>query len=537
MGNLASLSDEELLKIAKGAAASNLSSLSDEQLARIASGSFVDEIGPAEAAVIAAGRTADKLKQGLKQMALTPAALFSDSAKKALSEQKADMAEKDRLYEPLRKAQPLATIGGETLPYLFLPIGRSLGSSVGMGALPALTEYGTPQEKLLGAGLGAAGGGVGYGIGKAIGNTISPAMKPESDKAAQLAQVAAKEGIPLDAAQVTGNPVLQNVKAALGTVPWTAGGQARSEAAKQAAYNAALLKRIGSNASAATPDVLADAHAGIVGNLAKASDKVQLVPDEIFVNRLANFEKSFLRRLPTDQKPVIGSYLQDLTNAIGGQIPGDAYATARSSLGQIAADSKNSTVSTAAKELQKTLDDLFDRQAPQAVVDSVHEARKQYGMYLDITKALKNGRITTGDIPPKQMYAAVENSMPGFARSEHPTAELVRAGRQFLPDPIPNSGTPQRALYANLLTAGSMGGLGALGSTLAGSDPKTGFLTGLAGFGLSKGAQKAINSPMLVDYLTNEAISEATKRRLARAGGLLGYGTATALPPYLTQQP
>lgn len=533
MANLSALSDEELLKIAKGAPAGNLSSLPDEQLQRIASGSFVDAIGPGQAVVIAAGRTADKLKQGLKQMALTPAALFLDSARQELAAQKADMAEKDRLYEPLRKAQPLATIGGESLPYLFLPMGRSLGAAVGMGALPALTEYGTPTEKLIGAGAGAAGGGIGYGIGKALGSAISPGMKPESDRAAQLAQVAAKEGIPLDAAQVTGNPVLQNVKAALGAIPWTAGGQARSDAAKQAAYNAALLKRIGSNASAATPDVLADAHAGIVGNLAKVSDNVKLVPDEAFVNKLADFEKSFLRRLPTDQRPVIGSYLQDMTNAIGGHIPGDAYATARSSLGQIAADSKNATVSTAAKELQKTLDDLFDRQAPKAIVESVHEARKQYGMYLNITKALKNGRSTAGDIPPKQMYAAVADSTPGFAKSDSSTAELVRAGRQFLPDPIPNSGTPQRALYANLLTAGSMGTLGALGSTLSGSDPKTGALAGLAGFGLSKGAQKAINSPMVADYLTNQLISEATKRRLAQGGGLLGFSAAN----YLSQQP
>lgn len=533
MTNLSSLSDEELLKIAKGAPTSSLSSLSDAQLQRIASGSFVDEIGPLEAAVIAAGRGADKLKEGVKQLALTPAALFSDSAKQALASQKAEMDEKSRLYEPLRKARPLATIGGETFPYLFLPMGRSLGAAVGMGALPALTEYGTPQEKLMGAGAGAAGGGIGYGIGKVLGNAISPGMKPESDKAAQLAQVAAKEGVRLDAAQVTGNPVLQNVKAALGTIPWTAGGQARADAAKQAAYNAAVLKRIGSNASAATPDVLADAHAGIVGNLAKVSDNVKLVPDEAFVNKLAEFEKSFLRRLPTDQRPVIGSYLQDMTNAIGGHIPGDAYATARSSLGQIAADSKNATVSTAAKELQKTLDDLFDRQAPKAIVESVHEARKQYGMYLNITKALKNGRSTTGDIPPKQMYAAVADSMPGFAKSTEPTAELVRAGRQFLPDPVPNSGTAQRAMYANLLTAGSMGGLGAAGSMMAGESPTTGAMVGLAGFGLSKGAQKAINSPVLADYLTNQLISEAAKRRLAHGGGLLGFGTAN----YLTQQP
>jgi hypothetical protein len=237
--------------------------------------------------------------------------------------------------------------------------------------------------------------------------------------------------------------------------------------------------------------------------------------------------------LPTDQKPVIGSYLEDLTNIIGkeGGLPGDVYNSTRSELGRIAAETNNNTVRQGAKDLQRVLDDAFDRQAPKEAVRDMKEARSQYAKYLTTAEAQKKGRSTAGDIPAKQAYAQALQDIPGFERKTGDFEDLVRAGRKFLPDPTPNSGTPERLMYQNLLTAGSMGGLGALGGTLSGGDAVSGASLGLAGFGVSKGAQGLLHSPQFTKYLMSHKLTEAEKKLLARSGGLLGLGIASGNSP------
>ena len=74
-----------------------------------------------------------------------------------------------------------------------------------------------------------------------------------------------------------------------------------------------------------------------------------------------------------------------------------------------------------------------------------------------------------------------------------------------------------------------MSGLGALGGAMAGGDPMSGAALGLAGFGISRGAQKALNSPLLMKYLSGSRLTEAEKQLLAQAGGSIGLlGAASA---------
>lgn len=477
------------------------------------------------------GRTADKMLQGVKQAGLAAGSLLPGSlgasASSALDEQKATQAFRDSGYAPLQEQHPLGTLAGEALPLLAVPMGGSVRAAMALGSLPGLVSYGTPGEKLAQGVGGAVGSAAGYGVGKAIGSVISPGIRPGSPEVERLAQTAAENNLPLDAAQRTGNPVLQNVKAALGTIPWTASSQAAKEAQRQTAYNASLLKYIGVQADAATPDVMSDAYKSITGGLNSAAQNVALTLDDKAVSGLADVEKTYLRRLPTDQKPVINSYLQDLTELIGvpGGIPGDVYAKTRSELGRIASGTNNITLREGAKGLQRVLDDAFDRQAPPESVALMKEARGQYAKYLTLTSALEKSRNPAGNLGPKQVYAQAQQDIPGFERDRGNFANLVRAGRQFLPEPIPNSGTPQRQMYTNLLTAGSMSGLGALAGAMAPGENKQvlpGAALGLAGFGLSRGAQGALNSQWLSKYLASQMLTDAQKAALARGGGLLG---------------
>jgi hypothetical protein len=201
------------------------------------------------------------------------------------------------------------------------------------------------------------------------------------------------------------------------------------------------------------------------------------------------------------------------------------YNKTRSELGKLAANSDNLTMKEGAKGIQRVLDDAFDRQAPQDAVKLMHEARGEYAKALSMEKAMKKSRSVTGDIPPKQMYAQAQQDIPGFNRGKGGDyADLIRGGRKFLPDPTPNSGTPERLLYQNLVTAGSLSGLGALGGAMSGdgSNAVPGAALGLLGFGTSKAAQKVLNSPQLTEHLLRDILTKEQKKRLAQAFGSAG---------------
>lgn len=501
--------------------------------------SFDDLIpgGPEDPGALAAvglgfGRAMDKLLQGGKQMALTAAEM---AGSKGASAELGRMAEtekfRDEGYAPLQGQHPYATMAGEAVPLLAVPMGGSLRAAAAIGALPGLIEHGTPQEKLARAATGAAGSGIGYGLGKAIGAIASPGMKASSPEAERLAKVASSEGIPLDSAQVTGNPVLQNIKAGLQHLPWTASGQAANAQKQGDAYYAALLRKFGEQGNAATPDVLADASRRIGGNIERASQSAAITLDDAFVGRLAAIEKNFVRRLPTDQKAIIRSYLDDLTELIGKEMPGDVYQSTRSELGRLAHEADNQTVKHAAKQMQKALDDAFDRQAAPEMASKMREAREEYSRFSTVKDAVRRSRAQDGRPSPKQVYAQAQEDIPGFVEGKGGDfADLARAGRQFLPDQVPNSGTAQRQMAMNLLTAGSMGGIGATGSMLATGDPTPGAMLGLAGFGASKAAQKLLNSPEFTQYLLRDVLTQEQKRLISETlsrAGLIGAAAAT----------
>jgi hypothetical protein len=489
-----------------------------------------DDPGMLAAMGLGIGRGLDKLWQGGKQAVHTVgAAAGSKDSARALEEMAETEKFRDEGYAALQKQRPYATMAGEAAPLLAMPMGGSLKAATALGALPGLLEYGTTKEKLTRGAAGAAGSGIGYGIGKAIGAVASPGMKAASPEAERLAKVAAAEGIPLDAAQVTGNPVLQNVKAGLQHLPWTSSGQAAQAQKQGDAYYSALLRQFGEEGTAATPDVLADASRRIGGKIEGAAQSATLKLDDTFVGKLADIEKKFVRRLPTDQKAVIRSYLDDLTEHIGKDMPGDVYQSTRSELGKLAHETDNQTVKHAAKQMQKALDDAFDRQASPDMVSQMGKARGEYSRFSTVNDSVRRSRAQDGRPSPKQVYAQAQSDIPNFEKGAGGDfADLVRAGRQFLPDQIPNSGTAQRQMMMNVLTAGSMGGIGATSSMLATGDPTSGALLGLAGFGTSKAAQKLINSPQFTQYLLRDVLTAEQKKLIAEAVGKAGLLGATA---------
>jgi hypothetical protein len=110
---------------------------------------LVDDPGVLKSVAIGAGRTVDRVLDGLTQMYL--GARGEDSALKGLKE---NVGVKDEAYKPLQEAHPWATGIGEALPGMAIPVGGSatlLGNAGRMflaGAIPSMLEYGTAGERL-----------------------------------------------------------------------------------------------------------------------------------------------------------------------------------------------------------------------------------------------------------------------------------------------------------------------------------------------------------------------------------------------------
>lgn len=488
--------------------------------------SFAADMNPLQALLVGAGRGFSQIGAGAQQ---AYNAVTGNADKQA--ELTVQQAEADRLYKPMQQAHPLASGIGETLPAFAVPVGGSASvlGAAGRMALPgiaqALLSYGSPEERLKDAAMQGAGGAIGGGLTSLAGKVISPAVgaaaKAADPALEKLAKIAKDAGIALTPAQAGGGRVSQGIEAGLQTLPWTMGKQQAIKDAQQGAFNKTVLKAIGANAEKATPDVLAEAAATIGQKFDSGVAGVTVPLNQTTKSLLNTIETKYAQRLDSMQKPIVANIVDDLKSA-GNAITGEQY---HSFVSDIAAASRRVTdkkTSGALKSLRTVLDNSFKSAAPAEQAAAYFEARGQYKSLLTIKKAMENGR-SQADIPAKQFYAAMQEFNPNFVLGAGgELGDIARMGRQFLPDPTPNSGTPLRSLMANALSAGSLGGGGAMLSTMTGGDPMQGLQAGLAGYALSKGAQRIYNS----GYPTNQLLSEELKRLLMKSGGLLGTGAA-----------
>lgn len=158
MTDLSKLSTEDLLALKSG----DLSKVSTEGLMAL-KGTKAKRPEPEEGALesipIAAGRTVDRVLDGLTQMYLG-----ARGEKSALGGLKQRAEEKDALYAPLQEKHPFSTGVGEALPSMVVPMGGAAtmvgtaGKMALAGAIPGLLEYGGLDERLTRGAVGAAAG-------------------------------------------------------------------------------------------------------------------------------------------------------------------------------------------------------------------------------------------------------------------------------------------------------------------------------------------------------------------------------------------
>lgn len=275
-----------------------------------------------------------------------------------------------------------------------------------------------------------------------------------------------------DAAQMTGDPTLTDLKESLSKLPAFSGGEARRRSAQLGDFTQSATSHAGTPVRTADPDTLAGLKKGMFDRLDEFTNgpNVHLGP---------NFSADVAARRATlgREASIVGlankETMAPLDNAAaaarGGVrvLPAKDALKARSILGTekhrgmketaTAVDDYRGQAAAGAQEAyDDAISDAFNRHSP-GMADALDTWRKQDSVLMDIESAAgRAGGITKeGALNPKALAQVVSGRVGkrNMATGENELGRLSAEMGRLL-DGTPNSGTTQRSLYSMLLLGG-----------------------------------------------------------------------------------
>jgi hypothetical protein len=402
------------------------------------------EQGPLDALGIAAGRKTDFILDGLTQMFLQ-----SRGETSALSGLAQQVAEKDALYEPLKKERPFATGIGEAVPAM--AGGASLLGTVSASVLPELLSYGTIKEKLKNAAFAGGGSVVGNYLGKGLAHLLKPAG-PGTQAISKETQAAADRlGYKLSAGEISKNPAMQSFENYLRRSPGSAGAMQTRDLANQAALNRAAAGAVGQNADDVGEGVLAGAKANIGSEFQRlqAITKPDVTTDVLsaaITLDTANAAKGSFRNTEVDR---LVDKAIDL--AAQGKLTGTAYKEIRSEISARAADATDAVVANAYRDIRGALDAAAKKSLSQADQKAWDVSRAQWHAYKLLTKG---NVIEDGNVSAARLASKVRGEGDALRTgAKGPLYDVARIGEGVKSVPNPTSGQlNQQMLYSSPLT-------------------------------------------------------------------------------------
>ena len=401
---------------------------------------------------------------------------------------------------------------------------------IGSALTGAATQEGDMGDRLKAAAWALLGQGVGEGAAKVINSVANPFKKVLTPIEEQHIAAAKAMDIPLDASEVTGNSALKTAASVLDTLPASSTQQAEFKQAQSNAWHKAAFAKAGH-----TYEPTLDNMNLLKGRLSDAYDHLsatnELEVDKAFKTELHGIGTEYSKRLPTNQLPVVKSYLNDYKSMpIGLRITGADYQDTRSMLGKQAKGLEISDPMTARvlNEIKSTLDfHMFKNLTPMDKVTWI-KTNADYAAMKTLAKAYDP---TLKTISPMKLASVVNRADP-----DHHTglAEVADVGRQFIAENVPNSGTAQRTMMTNLLTGrAATGGMGALLGGLNSPDDRwTGtVLGGIGGASLSHMLPKVASNLILKQpaskWLTEGFYGANKQDMVKQLLGTLGASTAS----------
>jgi hypothetical protein len=321
----------------------------------------------------------------------------------------------------------------------------------------ALQPVASDESRLGNAAVGAAGGIGGTGIAKGVSAVAQPVKNVLSAAAKKAVDTLEKAGVPLDLAQKTGSRVARSAKLLLADNPLV--GHGEFPEVQKKAYNRAILKTIGEDAEAATPDVMSSAQTRLGSVMDAVAERNPIKYDGTLEVKLANIGANARKELEDSQFGVIKNQLDEVLNKAatnGEAIDGKAYQNIKQQLDRISMGADQSK-GHYARQIREALDEALERSAKGDDFAAIKEARKMYRRMKQIEPAIANDG--SGDISAAKLANSLGTkkgaAQSKYGKGDQHLVELAQAGKAVLPEKVGNSGTTARAA-AHLLAPGAL---------------------------------------------------------------------------------
>jgi hypothetical protein len=280
-------------------------------------------------------------------------------------------------------------------------------------------------------------------LAKGATKLISPSGGADPERL-KLAKVLDDFGVPITAGQRVGSEAMRRKEGL------TSRGQAVGEAQREA-FTKAALGTAGTDATRATPEVLAETAKRIGAVFDDVVKGVDVTPDPQSVKALAGAVDTYKSLAPTgNQAPIVSEVFKAVTKAFrgGNSVPATTVNTWRSRLSKLTTSTDAATRDAATAALEAVDDMLTGALTALDRADDVARlatARGQWRNFLAIQKAATSAgeNAAAGLLSPSALRnAIVQQGRAAFGQGKRgDIGDLARAGEGVM-KALPDSGTP-----------------------------------------------------------------------------------------------
>lgn len=388
-------------------------------------------------------------------------------------------------------------VGGAApmLPAMLIPGVNTYAGATALGGLSGLAQpVASDESRASNAAFGAVGGLAGQKLSNSLGvlsGGVKSFLTPEGKR---LANIAIKEGIPLDKADITGARLDQLLRTTLGYMPFTAGSEQTKNQVKQGAFNAAVGRRMGlPNAQEISPALL-DAQRNFVGQqIGNLSKNSELLFDPQVAQRAIGVVNEANRKFSASEAKPVGAFFDDFVSKVNSdsKIPGESYQGVRQELNR-AINATQDARKVPLRDLRNIFDEAMNDSIPKSAANKWADLRKQYTTAKEAEKALNRSaaNMADGNISPATLAKVTQNPQ---------LRDVALAGQKFISDPMANtSKTASNQMMQQILTGGALGGGGAAYGFLNSEEPfESAALYGAGAVALPKLLQTSMNNQLL----------------------------------------
>lgn len=440
---------------------------------------------------------------------------LSNALGSSLAQQQSEIDESKKTDQALMNTG--AGFGGNVLGYastMILPGAAVRGTAAARAIMPAtvagnavqgavlggLQPVATGENRLANATLGGAAGGAGAGVSSLLSKSANSAKGAISDSARKAYITAKKHGITLTAPQLIDSPFLKRLQHMTRNMPFT-GAQERYTN-QLADFTRAASRTIGEDTGSLTPDVFARAKLNNAARYDAVTSNNSMLFDTGLAKRLADLKQEAKDYADDKVQGEISRMTKRIFDQIDpetGMLPGEAYQSIMSNIGQITKNGGESARYLG--DLRSSLKNAMDRSISPADRAEWALANQTHGNLRTLRDLVGKAEANDGIISPALLMGRVASSNVGkeslATGNGNALAELAAIGQRIKPQPT--SGTAE-----NLLSGGVFNPV---------NWPAYG-----AGAAIGAPISRAIDSELLVKYLMrqNPGMTREAAARLAR---------------------